>query len=34
MLDVQVQSPIQNSPYDESTRWWRVVPGQTAGWSR
>ena len=29
MLDVQVQSPIQNSPYDEPTRGWRVVPGQT-----
>lgn len=29
MLDFQVESPIQNSPYDEPTRWWRIVPGET-----
>jgi type III restriction enzyme len=29
MLDFQVESPIQNSPYDEPTKWWRIVPGET-----
>ncbi len=29
MLDFQVESPIQNSPYSEPTRWWRIVPGET-----
>jgi type III restriction enzyme len=29
MLDFQVDSPIQNSPYEEPTRWWRIVPGET-----
>ncbi|MES2226539.1 MAG: type III restriction endonuclease subunit R [Pseudomonadota bacterium] len=29
MLDFQVESPIQNSPYEEPTRWWRIVPGET-----
>ncbi len=29
MLDFQVESPIQNSPYDEPTRWWRIVQGES-----
>jgi type III restriction enzyme len=29
MLDFQVESPIQNSPYKEPTKWWRIVPGET-----
>jgi type III restriction enzyme len=29
MLDFQVESPIQNTPYDEPTKWWRIVPGET-----
>ena len=29
MLDFQVESPIQNSPYEEPTRWWRIVQGET-----
>lgn len=29
MLDFQVESPIQNSPYEEPNRWWRIVPGET-----
>ncbi len=28
MLDFQVESPIQNSPYEEPTKWWRIVPGE------
>lgn len=29
MLDFQVESPIQNSPYREPSKWWRIVPGET-----
>jgi type III restriction enzyme len=29
MLDFQVESPIQNSPYTEPQRHWRIVPGET-----
>lgn len=29
MFDFQVESPIQNSPYEEPTKWWRIVPGET-----
>ncbi len=29
MLDFQVESPIQNNPYEEPTKWWRIVQGET-----
>jgi type III restriction enzyme len=29
MLDFQVESPIQNSPYQEPTKWWRIAVGET-----
>jgi type III restriction enzyme len=29
MLDFQVESPIQNTPYAEPNKWWRIVPGET-----